>query len=77
MNLLIIKYKDKYVRHKDGQYIFCGMDKASVFPMTDLEDVKDHILNLRRNGFSEATIAKLIVEEAPFNIDDRINHNES
>jgi len=74
MELLILKQKDSYVRYKDGEYLFCGMDKASVFPMSKIQEVKDHILNLQNNGFPEATIGKLIIEEVPFNVDEGIEH---
>ena len=76
MELLILKYKDKYIKYKDGQYFFCGMDKASVFPIKNAKEILDHILNLHKDGFSDATVMKLIIKEIPFNINNWINHYE-
>lgn len=66
MELLIIKKAHTYVRVKDGDYFFVGLDKASVFPMEMLETVGEHIGNLRRRGFEDVAIYRLTMTEEPF-----------
>ncbi len=72
MVLLILKHKDKYIRHKQEEYALCDMDKASVFPMSKIQEVKDHLQNLRNNGFPEASVGRLIIKEVPFDIDEEL-----
>ncbi len=68
MDLLIIKNKDRYIRFKDGEYIICDMDKASVFPMSRIEDVREHMENLVDKGFTDIYAGKLIIKEVSFDI---------
>ncbi len=65
MELLIIKTPNGYVRIKDDQYHYCAIDKASVFPMDKLDQVKTHLRNLHID-YPEAIINKLILTEEPF-----------
>ena len=64
--LLIIKTGDDYIRIKDDAYIRCKLDKASVFPMAKLEDVKAHIRMLSAMPDMRPTLFKLILKELPF-----------
>lgn len=64
MELLILKTGDRYIRIKaDGPHIV-PLDKASVFPMNQLEKVKAHQQNLcDAAGFENVYIKKLILTE--------------
>ena len=64
--LLIIKNRDQYIRVKGDDYQVCNLDKASVFPMEKLEQVKRHIETMKQNGFEQPVMAKLILREEPF-----------
>ncbi len=61
--LLVIKYNDRYIRVKDGEYTICGLDKASVFPMEKMEEVKEHIKTIREKQNLFPRLFKLILRE--------------
>ena len=65
MDLLIIKTGDHYIRVRQNAYEAVGMDKASVFPMPQLDRVKDHLAKARSSGFPEAAIYRLRLTEEP------------
>ncbi len=69
MDLLILKTKDKYIRFKKDEYVICDMDKASVFPMSRIQEVREHLLNLRRKGFTDVSVNKLLIKEVPYDIE--------
>ncbi len=64
--LLIIKNNDAYIRVKENQYFLCALDKASVFPVDKILNVKEHVKCLKNNGFDNACIYRLILTEIPF-----------
>jgi hypothetical protein len=66
MELLVIKIDKDYVRVKDGDYLRCQLDKASVFPMDQLEIVKQHVNTIKASTFSGASVYRLIMNEEPF-----------
>lgn len=66
MELLIIKSGKDYIRVKAENYILCQLDKASVFPMDKLEEVKIHAKILREKGFHRISISRLKLSEEPF-----------
>ena len=68
IDLLIIKTGEEYIRFKDKEYIPCRLDKASVFPMEQLETVKNHHQKLQNSHFKDVSIRKLILSEEPFDI---------
>jgi len=53
MELLIIKSGEDYVRVKTEDYILCRLDKASVFPIDNLDVVKNHVRKLEEKDFPE------------------------
>ncbi len=63
MELLILKNIDQYIRFKENEYILVNLDKASVFPMEQLETVKDHERELVRQGFIDVQIKRLTLTE--------------
>lgn len=63
---MIIKNRDQYVRVKGEDYQVCNLDKASVFPMDKLDEVKRHVDTMKQNGFEKPVMAKLILREEPF-----------
>jgi hypothetical protein len=69
IDLLIIKNGEHYIRHKENDYISCKLDKASVFPMEQVEAVKHHLDKLQTKGFNQVSVRKLILTEEPFNIE--------
>ncbi len=64
--LFIIKNNEDYIKIKKEEYSICALDKASVFPMDKLEQVKTHIEQLKKNGFPSASIYKLLLTEQLF-----------
>lgn len=63
-DLLIIKDGEEYIRVKDDTFLKCGLDKASVFPMSKLEAVKTMVQTLHDKGMTSACIKKLkLIEE--------------
>jgi len=61
--LLIIKNKKDYIRIIDGTYHLCNLDKASVFPLDQLNIVNEHVEKAMTTGFKDACIKKLIITE--------------
>jgi len=66
MELLIIKSRDRYIRVKDGGYLLTGLDKASVFPITELATVREHIRAAEAAGYEGISLKKLILTEEDF-----------
>ena len=69
MELLIIKSGEDYVRVKTEDYILCQLDKASVFPIDNLDEVKKHVKKLKETDFPLITIYKLTLIEEPLGIE--------
>ena len=63
MDLLILKTGNDYIRFKDGKYLLVGLDKASVYPMDQIDQVRTHMSELEKNGFKNVRIRKLILSE--------------
>lgn len=66
MKLLIIKSGEDYIRVKDGAFIRCGIDKASVFPLEKLDVVKGHVRSLKARKIGAPAIYQLVLREEPF-----------
>ena len=66
MELLIIKSGEDYVRVKSENYNVCRLDKASVFPIDNLDEVKKHVKKLKEKDFPLIAIYKLALIEEPF-----------
>ena len=66
MELLIIKSGKDYIRVKAGDYILCQLDKASVFPIENPDEVKKHVKKLREKDFPLISIYRLKLLEEPF-----------
>ncbi len=63
MELLIVKNDKDYFRFKDEGSLLVKMDKASVFPMDQIEVVKQHESRLIQEGFEDVCIKKLVLTE--------------
>ena len=63
MELLILKSATDYIRIKEGRFLRVGLDKASVFPMDQMDLVKTHQAHLKTQGFESVSIKKLILSE--------------
>lgn len=66
MELLIIKNGQAYIRCINNEYIEVKLDKASVFPLDQIEQVKNHLAALRQKGFAQACLKKLVLTEEDF-----------
>ena len=66
MELLIIKSRDHYFRFKKNTYETCPMNKASVFPLEKVAEVKVCKKKLKDDGVADAEIYRLIITEEPF-----------
>ncbi len=63
MELLILKTGRDYIRLKDGTPLLVGLEKASVFPMEQMETVQQHASHLRQRGLPDVCIKKLTLSE--------------
>ena len=66
MELLIIKSRDHYFRFQGDSYDTCPMNKASVFPLEKVAEVKVCKKKLEDDGVPDAEIYRLIITEEPF-----------
>jgi hypothetical protein len=66
MELLIIKSRDRYFRFKKNIYETCPMNKASVFPLEKVAEIKICKKKLDDDGVTDAEIYRLIITEEPF-----------
>ncbi|MBW2112355.1 MAG: hypothetical protein JRF51_14710 [Deltaproteobacteria bacterium] len=66
MELLVIKTGKGYVRVGRGDYSLCGLERASVFPMDELDTVRGHVQRLRERNYGTVSINRLIMREEPF-----------
>ena len=66
MELIILKSGDQYIRVKDGGYHYVALDKASVFPLGRLDQVKEHLAELRAAGDERLVLKKLVITEKDF-----------
>lgn len=66
MELLIIKAKGGYYRFKDGSYLPCELNKASVFPLDRVKEARKLCATLHRDGIAEAYLKKLTIIEEPY-----------
>ncbi len=64
--LLIIKSGHQYIRVKEKEYLLCGLDKASVFPMDQIEQVKEHVKQMKMDRALSPQLFRLILREEPF-----------
>ena len=67
--LLIIKSGEDYVRVKTENYSLCQLDKASVFPIDNLAEVKKHVKKLKEKDFPLIAIYRLTLREEPLGIE--------
>lgn len=63
--LLIIKAGEQYLRLSGSEYSFCPLNKASVFPLGQVEDAKVHCRRLGVEGVA-AVLMKLTIIEEPY-----------
>lgn len=63
MELLIIKTCGQYLRFKADDILEVGLDKASVFPMDQLDHVTTLEQQARAKGFDRTAIKKLVFTE--------------
>lgn len=69
LELLIVRSGDTYFSFKPEGPQLCGMDKASVFPLSQIEHVRKLCRQRQDNGFPDTEIRKLIITEEPFSED--------
>lgn len=63
--LLIVKVGDNYIRFAEGDFRRCGMNKASVFPLAELEEVQAKCRKMLI-GESFVRLMKLTIIETPY-----------
>lgn len=63
--LLVVKAGKKYIRFIDTGFEYCSMNKASVFPLGHIEDVKKHCDNIS-SEIQGLQLMKLVITEEPF-----------
>ena len=69
LTLLILKAGTKYFRvrtsHDEISFELCPFNKASVFPESQIGDVKSYLCSIKSNGI-DAEIRRLLIEEQPY-----------
>jgi len=75
MTLLILKTSKKenetdskndeklYLKIEGDSYVLCNMNKASVFPTSDIAIVKEHLKKIRDEGYPDAELFELTIIE--------------
>jgi hypothetical protein len=63
MELLILKSGQEYIRFKDHEPLLVSIDKASTFPLNQMEEVQQHLFHIKEQGFADVCINKLILTE--------------
>ncbi len=63
MELLIIKCGERYLKTSAADYELVDFNKASVFPLHQLEQVRDMETRALAQGFSELCVKKLVLTE--------------
>ncbi len=63
MELLILKSGIDYIRIKDDGPVMVHLDKASVFPMDQIDIVNAHKADVVALGFENVSVRKLILTE--------------
>jgi len=63
MELLIIKTRGGYIRVKPEEFLAVNLEKASVFPMAELDHVRDLADRARDRGFEAVVVKKLVLTE--------------
>ena len=66
MQLIIIKSGEDYIRVKNECFYRVNLDKASVFPVEQLELVQVYQKKLIREGFKTVSLKKLMISEEDF-----------
>lgn len=64
--LLLLKSDGDYLRVSPDGYRRCSLDKASVFPLARVEEVREHARRSGERGFPDVEIRLLCLEEKAF-----------
>jgi len=62
--LLIIKAGEQYLRFSGSEYSVCPLNKASVFPLAQVEEAKEHCRRLGAEGVAAVLMKLTIIEES-------------
>jgi len=63
--LLIVKEGEKYIRFLETGFEYCSMNKASVFSLRSVKEVKERC-SLIRSQTTKLQLMKLVICEEPF-----------
>ncbi len=66
VELLVLKCGGDYFRQKDGEFIRCSLDKASVYRPAQAQEARKHVAVLKAQGFANACIRLLRLTEEPY-----------
>jgi len=64
--LLIVKAGNHYLRFFPEGHQFCAFDKASVFPLDQVAQVRDHMRRAYDDGIADIELHKLTIIEEPY-----------
>lgn len=65
IELLIIKSGDEYLRFQGNEFEPCPLNKASVYPLGQVEEARNHCAKLAAAGIA-ARLMKLTITEEPY-----------
>ena len=63
--LLVVKVGDEYIRFLETGFEYCSMNKASVFPLESIEEVKERCSGIRLQ-VTDVQLMMLSILEEPF-----------
>jgi len=64
--LLIVKAGNHYLRFLPEGHQFCNFDKASVFPLDQVTQVREHMRRAHEDGAADIELRKLTIIEEPY-----------
>lgn len=64
--LLVVKVGSRYLRFLPEGYEICSFDKASVFPLDQVAQVREQMHRALGNGAADIELRKLTIIEEPY-----------
>ena len=66
MRLLILKANDKYLRFRDNGPELTSIEKASVYSLEKVSEVREKVTFLKNQGYTDVEIKQLTITEEHF-----------
>lgn len=66
VELLAVKYGERYLRFRDDDFEFCDMARATVYPLDQQDKIRKKLRTCQERGLAGAGIVKLTIHEEAF-----------